>query len=194
MEISTEMIKDNFNCREVLFAPKKIITDSSYDDNEEFGVILDGTVLVESLDENGTRHVLDVYTKNDIFWKKAVNTSREKGYYMIAQKKSRIGFLEVKKNADKKLLVGFFSELNLDMHTRLISHVHILEQRTLRGKIFAFMKYYKEKENRNPFTLAVTLTDCADYLAVDRSAMMREIGRMEKEGIIRHKGRMFKIL
>ena len=42
MEISTEMIKDNFNCREVLFAPKKIITDSSYDDNEEFGVILDG--------------------------------------------------------------------------------------------------------------------------------------------------------
>ena len=194
MEISAEKIKENFNCREVVLAPKKIITDSSYDDNEEFGVIFDGTVLVESLDENGTRHVLDVYTKNDIFWKKAVNTSEEKGYYMITQKKSRIGFLEMKKSADKKFLPVFFSGLNLDMHTRLISHVHILEQRTLRGKILAFMRYYKERENKNLFTLAVTLTDCADYLAVDRSAMMREIGRMEKEGILRHKGRMFKLL
>ena len=32
-------------------------------------------------------------------------------------------------------------------------------------------------------------TDCADYLFVDRSAMMRELGRMKEEGLIRTEGK-----
>ena len=42
--------------------------------------------------------------------------------------------------------------------------------------------------------LPLSLTDLADYLSVDRSAMMREIKSMNDEGMISSKGRDVVIL
>ncbi len=194
MEISVKKIKENFTCREVTFSPKKIITDSKNNDNEEFGVIVEGTVLVESIDENGIRRVLDFYTEGDFFWQKAIKTAENKGYYMHAQKKCRVWFLKRNENTDDEYMSDLIMHMNLEMHTRLLSHIDILEQHSLRKKLTAFIKYYIERKKRNPFTLAMGLTDCADYIGADRSAMMREIGSMEKDGIIEHKGRNFKLM
>ncbi len=194
MEISVKKIKENFTCREVTFSPKKIITDSKNNDNEEFGVIVEGTVLVESIDENGIRRVLDFYTDGDFFWRRAIKTAEDKGYYMHAQRKCRVWFLEKNENADDEYVKELVNSMNLEMHTRLLSHIDILEQHSLRKKLTAFIKYYIDRKKRNPFTLAMGLTDCADYIGADRSAMMREIGYMEKEGIIEHKGRNFKLM
>ncbi len=194
MEISVKKIKENFTYREVTFSPKKIITDSKNNDNEEFGVIVEGTVLVESIDENGIRRVLDFYTEGDFFWQRAIKAAENKGYYMHAQRKCRVWFLKTAENADNESVEELITQMNLEMHTRLLSHIDILEQHSLRKKLTAFIKYYIERKRRNPFKLAMGLTDCADYIGADRSAMMRELGRMEKEGIIKHKGRSFKLL
>ena len=43
------------------------------------------------------------------------------------------------------------------------------------------------------FNINVTLTDLAGYLCVDRSAMMRELGRMKSDGIIESKGQHIKL-
>jgi predicted transcriptional regulator len=44
------------------------------------------------------------------------------------------------------------------------------------------------------FTIPFSLTDLADYLSVDRSAMMREISHLKEEGFIEKKGKQFKLL
>ena len=36
----------------------------------------------------------------------------------------------------------------------------------------------------NPFTLPFSLTDLADYLNVDRSAMMRELKLLKEDGLV----------
>lgn len=45
------------------------------------------------------------------------------------------------------------------------------------------------QKGRDGFSLPFSYTDCADYLFVDRSAMMRELGRMKEEGLIRTEGK-----
>ena len=47
-----------------------------------------------------------------------------------------------------------------------------------------FFEYIKTKKGKNTFYLPLPLSDLADYLSVDRSAMMREIKKMNEENII----------
>ena len=47
-----------------------------------------------------------------------------------------------------------------------------------------FFEYIKKEKGKNTFTLPLPLSDLADYLSVDRSAMMREIKKLNEEKII----------
>ena len=44
------------------------------------------------------------------------------------------------------------------------------------------------------FTLPFSLTDLADYLSIDRSAMMREMKLLKEEGFIKKTGNKFTLL
>ena len=44
------------------------------------------------------------------------------------------------------------------------------------------------------FTLPFSLTDLADYLSIDRSAMMRELAHLKEEGFIQKKGKKITLL
>lgn len=48
-----------------------------------------------------------------------------------------------------------------------------------------------EKEGANTFTLPFSLSTLADYIATDRSAMMRELKRLREEGTVSSDGRRF---
>ena len=63
-------------------------------------------------------------------------------------------------------------------------HVDMLCQRTLRSKLMSFFEYLESEEKSNSFTLPLPFSDLADYLGVDRSAMMREIKKLNEEKII----------
>ena len=51
----------------------------------------------------------------------------------------------------------------------------------------------KNKKNSDEFEIPLSLSDLADYLSVDRSAMMREIKKMNQEGLIVSKGRSVRL-
>ena len=53
----------------------------------------------------------------------------------------------------------------------------------------AYFAMMAQEEGRPDFRLPATLTALADYLGVDRSAMMREMRHMADEGLISFKGR-----
>ena len=48
-----------------------------------------------------------------------------------------------------------------------------------------------EKAGGNTFTLPFSLSTLADYIATDRSAMMRELKRLREEGVVQSEGRQF---
>ena len=49
---------------------------------------------------------------------------------------------------------------------------------------FGYFNFISSKKHTNKFILKYTLTDLADYLSVDRSAMMRELKLLKDDGLV----------
>ena len=63
--------------------------------------------------------------------------------------------------------------------------ISILSQKTNRDKILSYFRILSQNSFSKTFTVPFSLTDLADYLSVDRSAMMREIKALKEDGIIK---------
>ena len=70
--------------------------------------------------------------------------------------------------------------------------VRILSQKSLRDRVYIYLASLPKDKNgyvKNPFTQ----TALAEYLGVNRSALSRELGRMQNEGVLKVDGRKMKI-
>lgn len=82
-------------------------------------------------------------------------------------------------------LLGLMSRKAFDLSER----VEVLSCRTTREKLLCYFRICAYQKKSLAFTLPFTLSALADYLCVDRSAMMRELKRLKEEGVLRSEGR-----
>ena len=66
----------------------------------------------------------------------------------------------------------------------LNSRVELLTKRSIRDKLLGYFTILSTRTLCKSFSLPFSLTDLADYLSVDRSAMMRELKSLKDDGII----------
>ena len=78
-----------------------------------------------------------------------------------------------------------------DKAQALSRRVDVLSRRSIREKLLCYFRQLAEQAGSEEFTLPFSLSTLADYIATDRSAMMRELKRLRTEGIIRSDGRRF---
>lgn len=85
--------------------------------------------------------------------------------------------------------------LLLSKHSRTQSaYIDFLSRRSIREKLLACFNYYRDNTAvSDTFVLPMTYTDLAGYLCVDRAAMMRELKKMNDEGLISTKGKTITI-
>jgi CRP-like cAMP-binding protein len=69
--------------------------------------------------------------------------------------------------------------------------VDVLSRRSIREKLLCYFRQLADEAGSDTFTLPFSLSTLADYIATDRSAMMRELKRLREEGVIRSDGRKF---
>ena len=67
---------------------------------------------------------------------------------------------------------------------QLSERLEVLSQRTIREKIQCYFSILATQAGTNHFTLPFSYSTLADYLSVDRSAMMREMKKMKDEGLL----------
>ena len=87
-----------------------------------------------------------------------------------------------------------FSNLILNKIMDLNTRVEILTKRSIREKLRGYFNMLSTRNLNQTFLLPFSLTDLADYLSVDRSAMMREIKSLRDEGIIKKNGNKITLL
>lgn len=165
--------------------------------NSRIGIVLAGTVVLESRVQEDQRRILDYYESGDVFGGKSLPDMTRDFYYIIASGKCRVAFFDIEKMFEENLLqeCGRMNDALMEQSAaRLTVHLDIMGQRTMRQKLMAFFHYQKRRKGKLAFSLPFPLTDCADYLAVDRSAMMRELGKMKEEGLVRAQGRKIELL
>ena len=82
-------------------------------------------------------------------------------------------------------VLQIFSSKTRQLHTRL----NILSQRSIRNKLLTYFRHLAYEHHSDSFILPFTLNSMADYLFIDRSAMLREMKKMRDENLIQSKGR-----
>lgn len=167
------------------------------------GVIMQGKVTIKKIDRNGNQTILDHIQKNGVF-SNVFAFSQNDGNLISAYavEKTKIVFYDynnVFKRCSKaceyhsQLVENLFS-IVVEKSKTLSQRVEILSNKTIREKILSYLSFVHKTQGKINITLPMSLTSFADFLCVDRSAMMRELKKLSNSGIIKHKKREITIL
>ena len=194
MEVSDLVENIACNCVKMqrkVFSKGSIIT-TYMEKRKQICILLSGKADLIRYDFNGNKDIVDRFSKNDIFGEVffPVNTNNEL-FVSATEDCEVILFLyddiHVKcKNNCKfhSTLVSNILELVLNKVVHQNARIEILSKRTIREKLLSYFSILSTKSFNKNITIPYSLTSLADYLSVDRSAMMREIKNLIDEGFI----------
>ena len=78
-------------------------------------------------------------------------------------------------------LLSVSAQKNLILSRRMF---HI-SAKTIRGRLQSYLSDQAARRGRQEFDIPFDRQQLADYLGVDRSALSAELGRMQREGLLR---------
>lgn len=84
-------------------------------------------------------------------------------------------------------LMRIMARKNMLMERKL----EILQKRTMREKLLTFLEIQREVAVANTFVIPYNREELSEYLCVDRSALSRELCRLQEEGLITFKKNLF---
>lgn len=147
-------------------------------------------------DFNGNKTIVEHYLQNNIFGEIFYNVTTNNELFVESQTKCEVLFFDYDFIENKctsncsyhKKLIQTLPNLLLSQINSLNTRIEILSKRTIREKLLTYFNIISTQNLSKSFTLPFSLTDLADYLSVDRSAMMREIGCLKDDKIIEKNG------
>lgn len=198
-------LKDfSLNCKNVqkkFFKKNQTIT-TYIQKRNQVCIILNGEADLVRYDSNGDKSIIEHFTKNDVFGEAFYIVTTNNELSVEAKKNCEVLFF-IYDNIHQKCrtnckfhqtLSENFSNLILNKVMDLNTRIEILTKRTIREKLRGYFNILSTRNLSKTFTIPFSLTDLADYLSVDRSAMMRELKSLKDEGFIKKTGNKISLL
>ena len=182
------------------YRPEEMIYDFSKPNQNAVGIIERGAASLIRIDADGVATVLEELHAGGVFGKDlAFAGSREDSLEVVCRTACDVLFIDyphILKRCENacyhhSLLVQNMLRLMADKAQSLSERVDVLSRRSIREKLLCYFRQQSEKEGADTFTLPFSLSTLADYIATDRSAMMRELKRLREEGTVSSDGRRF---
>lgn len=180
------------------FRPEELICDLTDVKNDRIGIVEQGEASVIRVDEAGISTVMEELCLGGVFGQTlAFAGSSSDSMQVIARTACEVLFIDyphIFKRCERacthhSMLVQNMLRLMSDKAQGLSERVDVLSRRSIREKLLCYFRQVADKEGQEQFTLPFSLSTLADYIATDRSAMMRELKRLREEGIINSDGR-----
>ena len=92
------------------------------------------------------------------------------------------------------LMLKNILELVANANMRQLYKIDILSKKSLRDRILLYLSLQARRRKTNVIQIPFNREEFASYLCVDRSALSRELGRMQSEGLIEFDRNKFKLL
>lgn len=185
-------------CRETKIYNKGDIIIHFTENAQELAIMESGMAYLVGIDINGQKSILNYYEVGDIFGKRFLPESDRNIYYIQAKEKCTVSVIDYErllsrceKNCNKHLTL-MNNLLEAAMRKSQI-HIVILSRRSTQDKLMTYFSYLRDQFDSDKFALPLSLSDLADYLSVDRSAMMREIKKLNTAGVIRSDGNVIRL-
>ena len=142
------------------------------------GIIIDGTANLVKSDYDGNRVILEKLDKGSIFGEVFTSYSDE---------------LSVITTSTCTVTTFDYDHIIKRCKKSCPYHNDVINKKTIREKLLEYFRA-EEKENLSKvFYLKLNYTELADYLGVDRSALMRELKNLKNEGFIETKQKRIKL-
>ncbi|MBQ9013877.1 MAG: Crp/Fnr family transcriptional regulator [Bacilli bacterium] len=165
------------------------------------GIIIDGYAQIVKTDYNGNRTLIEELYENNVFGS-LISSLKNKEYDILTKEDTKILFIDydnilncTKNNA--LFYVQFLKNLLAIITSRIEEkneRIEILTKKSIRNKLLEYFSIVSKKHGSRYIYLPFNFTDLADYLAVDRSAMSRELKYLKEEGFIEVKGKRITLL
>lgn len=180
------------NAKTAHFASNETIY--SYGDQKpSVGIVESGQASVIRYEYNGTRTILEKLNAKEIFGANlAPHVEGSPSISVICDNRCEILFIDYTHILQPCAKVCschtqlIYNMLNLlSEKSRILSErIEVLSQRTIREKLLCYFMQLSSKSHSPTCRLPFTMTDFADFLSINRSAMARELSKMKEEGLL----------
>lgn len=160
------------------------------------GILLSGRAHILREDFWGNRDIIAPLSPGELFGEAYACAGVSAGVGVQAEEDGAVLFLEVSRlsgvpgGADLlENLLSATARKNLLLNEKL-SHV---TRRTTRDKLLSYLSREAARQG-STFTIPFDRQQLADYLAVDRSAMSAELGKLRREGLLDFRKNRFTLL
>lgn len=183
------------------FKKNEIIT-TYIQNRNQICIMVSGKADLIRFDLNGNQDILDKFSSNDIFGESFYPVHTNNELTVIATSECDILFLVHDDISNKckpnckfhNALSSSILELTLNNAVHQNTRIEVLSKRSIREKLLSYFSILSSKDFSKTVTIPFSFTNLADYLSVDRSAMMRELKNLIDEGFISKNGNRIKLL
>lgn len=165
-------------------------------------VLLSGEADLIRYDFNGNKTIIGHFSVNSIFGEAFYPANTNNELFVLAKSDCTVLFFIYDDILQKcKTNCSFHKEFSQKLHllimkqmTDLNTRIELLTKKNIRDKLLSYFDIISTKKLSKTFILPFSLTDLADYLSVDRSAMMRELSSLKDDGFIKKDGKKITLL
>ena len=159
---------------------------------EKVGILLEGNAHIEMSDADGVCTRMETLADGDVFGELFFLPHEDRFCVVVSDTDCRVMFLDWKHvirpcpqscEPHGRLIANLF-QLAAEKNRQLSMYTDILSQRSLRQKLLTYLEGLARETGSRTVTLPMSLAALSEYLCVDRSAMMRDLKNMRREGIL----------
>ena len=193
--ISEDEIRSMLSClnAETEEYPKDAFVLRAGDTSDAIGLVLSGSILIIQEDIWGNRNILSKATAGQTFAAAyACAPGSVLNVSVIAETPVTVMFFNVRRilsvcpsacSHHSRIIRNLLGEL-AEKNLRLSEKLTLMGQRTTRAKLMSYFSAEAQRTGKYEFDIPFSRQQLADYLAVERSGLSLELGKMRGEGLI----------
>lgn len=154
------------------------------------GIILEGYIQIIKTDYNGNKNIIEDLQDGAIFGT-TMSSIKNTEYNLITKEDTKLVIIYFDSIVNNSLNYKYFNQFLKNLLCIMLNkisinnnRIEILTNKTIRNKLLVYFKQISKKNKSKIIYLPYNYTDLADYLAIDRSAMYRELKNLKEEGLI----------
>lgn len=163
---------------------------SNVNRDDYIAIIDKGSVNLIYNDYNGNKNILEELTEGELFGTLLSSITDE--VECVTKEQTQITYIEYSQITNDDIIKTEFYIIFIKNLIKLLSdqvknknkRIELLTKRTTRDKLLEYFRMKSQEKGNRTFSIPSSYTELANYLSVDRSAMMREITYLKEDGLI----------
>ncbi|MGI6721025.1 MAG: Crp/Fnr family transcriptional regulator [Anaerovoracaceae bacterium] len=160
----------------------------------EMGVVLSGKVIIENNDFWGNRTILSSIPAGGVFGETYALAKQPLMVDAVTSQPSRILLIETSGLIDASNVVGSWQNklvknllrVSINKSLTLSTRIFCTTPKKIRNRLLIFLSGMAVRYGKSEFEIPFDRQQLAAYLNLDRSALSKELRRMEEDGILEY--------